>query len=278
MTEPELGSMIMDDWIEKPAQTVGGRRFRRYVVHTHLVAPNEKLSVTLLPYLRAAVGPKDIVLISEKIVAISEGRARSLDSIKVRGPARLLSRYIGPLGYGLGLNRPETMQMAIAEAGLWRIGVAAVVGAFDRLIGRSGDFYRIAGRRVAAIDGPGPDTIEPYNQFVVLAPLQSQTLARTLSSRLSRATVAIVDVNDVGSEVIAVYGPADPEWVRALTHDNPMGQGGQGTPVAVFRPLPSSRRPPPWNLDPNAEGAGTPVASWPGLGQIEPPELPLNCI
>jgi hypothetical protein len=49
--------------------------------------------------------------------------------------------------------------------------------------------------------------------------------------------VAVVDVNDVGSEVLSASPELDIRSVQDLMRDNPMGQGAQGTPVAVLRPL-----------------------------------------
>ena len=278
MTNTGSSTREVGQWLEKPQQTVSGRRFRRFVVRTHVIRPHERLASTLVPLLKDRVGPDDIVLLSEKIVAISEGRAIPLSSIKVGRIALLLSRHVGQLGYGLGLRRPETMQMAIQEAGLCRIGLATVAAVWDRLSGQSGDFYRVAGRRVAAIDGPGPTTIAPYDRYVVLAPRYGEQLAKALSRRLGGTTVAIVDVNDVGSEILAVVGPADPKWIQGLTRDNPMGQGSQATPIAVLTPVPLGSRDLPWRLELPEGASWDPVASWPGIGQMEEAGVWPNCI
>lgn len=210
--------------------------YRRFVIRTHLVRPGERLEKTLMPLLQDRVESTDIVVLGEKIVAIAEGRAVLLNSVKPGALARFLARRVRPLGYGIGFRRAETMEMAIREVGRLRIVAAAAAGAFDRLTGRSGDFYRVAGRRVAAIDGPGPTTIPPYNQYIVLGPKHPETVIVALQRRLG-CPVAVVDVNDVGSEVLAISPGSDPQLVRELMRDNPMGQGAQGTPLAVLRPL-----------------------------------------
>ncbi|MCL4494701.1 MAG: coenzyme F420-0:L-glutamate ligase [Firmicutes bacterium] len=222
-------------WIEKPVMEIGNKRYLRYVIRTHLVKPGENLTRTLLPYCQNRVTTKDIVVIGEKVVAISEGRTVPLSHVKPGWSARFLSRYVRQLGYGLGLRRPETMEMAIREAGLPRIILAAGIGACGRILHRSGDFYRIAGRRVASIDGPGPTTIPPYDEYIVLAPCSGDRVANQLSKAL-KAGVAIVDVNDIGAEVLAASKNVDKNLVVNLLHDNPMGQGAQRTPMAVLRP------------------------------------------
>ncbi len=232
-------------WIEKPVREGQGRLYRRYVVKTHLVRPGERLDKTLAPYLADQLQSQDILVLGEKIVAISEGRAVLLSAVKPRRLAQMLSRHVRPLGYGLGLRRPETMEMAMREAGSLRIIMAAAAGALDRLTGRSGNFYRVAGRRVAAIDGPGPTTIPPYNQYIVLAPAHPEWVIQALHRRFG-CHVAVVDVNDVGSEVLAASSEIDRRLVQHLMRDNPMGQGAQGTPVAVLRPSAEVTRSEAW--------------------------------
>jgi hypothetical protein len=251
-------------WFEKPVREVRGHVFQRFVIRTHLVRRGERLERTLAPYLLGALKPGDIVVLGEKIVAIAEGRAVRLSSVKPRRLARFLSNHVRPLGYGIGFRRPETMEMAIREVGSLRILLAAVGGAFDRFTRRSGDFYRIAGRRVAAIDGPGPSTIPPYNQYIVLAPKHPEVVIAALARRFG-CGVAVVDVNDVGSEVLAVSKGLAPELIQELMRDNPMGQGAQGTPLAVLRPLDDVARVDHWpeTLAPVAGGWPLPAA---GLG------------
>ncbi len=256
-------------WTEKPARTVGRRRFHRFVVKTHTISLHETICESLIPYLQGKVHPGDIVVLSEKIVAIGEGRAVPLGSVHPRPVARFLAHQVGQLGFGLGLGRAETMEMAIREAGLWRILLAASVGAVDRIGGRSGDFYRVAGRRVAAIDGPGPTTIAPYDGYIVLAPAQAGALVHQLGRRLRGVRVVVVDVNDVGSEVLAASEGTDRRQVSRLMDDNPMGQGSQSTPVVILRPAGKGVRPPLWATEDEAmvdQSAGSAV--WPGVGPI----------
>ncbi len=222
-------------WIRKPGREVAAQRYERYAVVTHLVRPGEPLARTLVPYLAGRVGACDVVAVGEKVVAIAEGRAVLLRWVTPGWFARWLSRRVSQRGYGLGLRRPETMEMAIREAGWPRILLAAAVGAAGRLVGRRGGFYRVAGRRVAAIDGPGPSTIAPYDRYIVLAPCRAAEFCAALARRIG-AGVAVVDVNDLGSEVLAVSAGVEARMVQELLRDNPMGQGAQRTPVMVLRP------------------------------------------
>ena len=232
-------------WIRKSGRQVAAQPYERYAVVTHLVRPGERLVRTLAPYLAGRLVPEDVVAVGEKIVAIAEGRAVLLRAVAPGWLARWLAGCVSPSGYGLGLRRPETMEMAIREAGWPRILLAAAVGAAGRLVGRRGGFYRVAGRRVAAIDGPGPTTIAPYHRYIVLAPRRAAEFCAAMARRV-RAGVAVVDVNDLGSEVLAVSPGVDAALVQELLRDNPMGQGAQRTPVIVLR---ARALPPPRGMD-----------------------------
>ncbi len=255
-------------WMEKPVRLIKDMTFRRFVVRTHLVRPGERLDKTLMPYLAGLVEENDIVIVGEKIVAIAEGRAVLVKSITPRPLARYLSERVRPLGYGVGLRRPETMEMAIREVGTARILAAAVAGALDRIFRRTGDFYRIAGRQVTAIDGPGPTTIPPYNRYIVLAPKNPKPVIEGLAHKLG-CQVAVVDVNDVGSEVLAASPGLDWGLVQELMRDNPMGQGAQGTPLAVLRPILSGPSMTTWSTLETKEFGGGWITPFGGEGDSD---------
>lgn len=237
-------SLSADAWRAKPPRVVGGRRFLRYAVRTHLIQPGERLETTLLPYL-TGVRRGDVVAIGEKAVAIAEGRVVELADVEPRLLARWLARQVRSLGYGLGLRRPETMEMALREGGTCRVLGASAVAAMGRLLGRSGDFYRIVGPRVAAIDGPGPTTLPPYDRMIVLSPRDPGATAVRLARRFGVA-VAVVDANDLGCEVLGWSRGVDVPTVAELLRDNPMGQGRQRTPVVILRPAGRFCPPPSW--------------------------------
>ncbi len=103
-----------------------------------------------------------------------------------------------------------------------------------RAFGRNGDFYRIAGRKVAAIDGPNRYTVKPFGYYVILVPDRPDEVAPYLS-RLLGVGVAVVDCNDLGSEVLGASEGVDAEFVRRALQGNPMGRRDQRTPMGVIR-------------------------------------------
>ena len=212
-----------------------GREVARWLVVTHVVAPGEDAVAVARAYLGPHVQPGDIAFLGQKLVSICQGRLVPLADVRVGPLVRLLSRTVRRTPHGLGLRRPETMAMAVREVGWGRILAASVAGAWDRVLGRHGGFYRVAGARVWAIDGPGPSTLPPYDRYVVLAPEDPDGLARRIARALGTA-VAIVDVNDLEAAVLGASPGVDRALVSEALRDNPLGQGAARTPLGWLRP------------------------------------------
>ena len=138
--------------------TVDGATFARIPIRTRVVLPGDQLDPFITEYAGPVVRDGDILFVTEKIVAITQGRSYTLDEIQPRALARFLSKYVTRTSYGIGLGMPETMEMALRECGTPRILFAAAVSAVTKLFGRRGDFYRIAGDKARAIDGPTSGT------------------------------------------------------------------------------------------------------------------------
>ena len=217
--------------------TVDGATFARIPIRTRVVLPGDQLDPFITEYARPVVRDGDILFVTEKIVAITQGRSYTLDEIQPRALARFLSKYVTRTSYGIGLGMPETMEMALRECGTPRILFAAAVSAVTKLFGRRGDFYRIAGDKARAIDGPTSGTIPPYNKAVVLGPQRPVEVAAHLKALLGvDAEVAVVDINDIGGNILGstLDKPGEQRLVRILS-DNPLGQGHQSTPLGVIR-------------------------------------------
>src|SRR3989344_5205405 len=84
---------------------VAGCRFARYPVKTKLITPVDKdISVIVEEYARKYIEPGDIVFISEKAVAITQGRSYPINEVKAGQLANFLSKFVTktPIGIGLG--------------------------------------------------------------------------------------------------------------------------------------------------------------------------------
>lgn len=217
--------------------SVDGKNYARIPLKTRVVMPSDDLDSVIIEYAKDHVRSGDILFVTEKIVAITQGRSYRLDEISPRPLARLLSRYVVRTSYGIGLGMPETMEMALRECGTLRILVAAAVSVVTKAFGRRGDFYRVAGDKARAIDGPTKNTIPPYNEAVVLGPKDPKGVALHLQRLLGgEIEVAVVDINDIGGNVLGstLGKPAEQSLVRILG-DNPLGQERQSTPLGIVR-------------------------------------------
>ncbi|WP_181164187.1 coenzyme F420-0:L-glutamate ligase [Microbacterium foliorum] len=217
--------------------SVDGKSYARIPLRTRVVMPNDDLDSVVMQYAKDAVQPGDLLFVTEKIVAITQGRSYRLDEISPRPLARFLSRYVVRTSYGIGLGMPETMEMALRECGTLRILFAAGVSVITKAFGRRGDFYRIAGDKARAIDGPTKNTIPPYNQAVVLGPKDPRGVAERLKKMLGgNLEVAVVDINDIGGNILgSTLDKAGERRLVEILGDNPLGQATQSTPMGIVR-------------------------------------------
>jgi F420-0:gamma-glutamyl ligase len=220
-----------------------GEVWARVPVRSGLVVPGDDLDARLATALQACgVGLEDgdLIAVSEKVVSITQGRSLPMEEITPSALATLLSRFVSRVPIGIGLGRPQTMQLAIEEVGVGRILAAAAAAAVTRPFGVRGVFYRVAGQRVAAIDGPTAHTIPPYNTHASKAPLDPDGVAARLRRVLADAfgrdvDVAVVDTNDLAADVLGASSGVDRAGAVRLFADNPLGQTDEQTPFAIIR-------------------------------------------
>lgn len=223
---------------KQPLIQVEGNYYLRVPIRTHVLTEEDDILKVIHEYVFPIKDQGDLLFISEKATAITQGRAILLADIKPRFLARFLSKFVKKVSYGIGLGIPETMEMAFREVGTFRILFAAFVAAIGKLFGRNGDFYRVAGRKVAMIDGPTPYTLPPYNRYVVLAPDNPHEIVNRVEEELG-ISCAVVDINDIGREVVAVsrHAKLPAQLITAILRDNPLGQGSQQTPMGLIKAL-----------------------------------------
>ncbi len=139
--------------------------YARYPIRTHVVTSRDDLVDLVRRYAVPYLRPSDLLAISERIVAITQGRAFPISAITPSWWARFLVRFVTKSPYGIGLGSPWTMELAIREAGLPRILLAAAVAAITKPFGIRGLFYRVVGKHINAIDGPCDYTLTiPFGQ------------------------------------------------------------------------------------------------------------------
>lgn len=221
---------------DKPA-TVGvrGTRVRRIPIRTGLLTEQDRIEEVIERFARPALEPGDILTIAESPVAVMQGRAVPVSMIRPGFWARVLWRFVKKVPYGIGLRSPWSMQCAIDEVGAPRIVRAAIAGAWGKLRGRSGDFYRVAGPQAAMIDAAHTSGVKEFYDCVIKGPLDPDGVARKLREQTG-CEAAIVDANDIfGCKVVGASAGLDRELVESALADNPAGQGDAMTPVILLR-------------------------------------------
>ncbi|PZR64175.1 MAG: F420-0--gamma-glutamyl ligase [Chloroflexi bacterium] len=213
---------------------IDGRAYARHPVRTHLVTDADDAVDVVRRYTGDLDAGVRLVAVSERMVAITQGRSYPMSDIRPGRLARLLVRFVTRPGYGIGLGTAETMQLALREVGTARILFAAAVSALTKPLGIHGLFYRLAGPQAAAIDGPTSYTIPPYNQAATLGPRGPGREARRIAQAVG-APVAVIDANDAGCNVLGASAGVDRRLVKRLFADNPLGQAREQTPVCVVR-------------------------------------------
>lgn len=230
--------------------------YRRYPLRTELVSAKDNLqefvTARVQRFFNALQADKThaeykshdwYVLISEKIVAITQGRSYFVWDITPGWWARFLSKRVTKTPYGIGLGSPWTMQLAIQEVGLPRILYASIGGAAGKVIGRRGAFYNLVGSDIRAIDGPTEYSVYPSNVSAKLAPKDPDKVADQLTQAIRVAIpktaaehfrgVVVIDSNDIGRNVLGQNTGEPAKLFEDIFGDNPLGQADQQTPLCI---------------------------------------------
>lgn len=218
---------------------VDGVRYERLPIKTHLITDKDNIVDVAEKYGSPVLSqPGDVLFISEKIVACSQGRAIPLEDIKPRKLAVWLSNHVTKTPHGIGLGMPETMECALKEVGVLRILFAAFISVIGKKIfHKKGWFYNVAGYRARSIDGPCHNTIPPYNHYVVLGPLNPDKVAAEIKAKIGY-DVCIVDINDLEGQILGASSKEiDKKLYARILKDNPLGQDDQQTPMGIIRKL-----------------------------------------
>lgn len=212
-----------------------GVAYARLPIKTSVITKDDVMSDVVKRFAKPHVQAGDVLFISERVVAITQGRAFAIADITPSWLATFLSKRVFKSPYGIGLGSPWTMELAIREAGVVRILIGAFVAAITKPFGVKGLFYKVVGEGVNAIDGPCDYTLPPYNKYAVLGPKHPEKVARELSQILG-CDVVIIDANDLDLNVLGVSNAAhDYVWCKGVYGDNPTGQSTQQTPLCIVR-------------------------------------------
>lgn len=218
--------------------TPDGSSYERYPVKTKIVMDGDDLVEILNECVKPYLEGDDMIFMSEKIVAISQGRAFPVSEIKPSKLANFLVKFVYKSPYGIGLGSPWTMELAIREVGKVKITACAIIAGICKLFGVRGVFYNMLGEQVRAIDGPCDYTLPPYNTYAKMAPAKPHEVAKQLTKAMDGHKVIIIDANDIGVNILGKPDKKmEDEALAAIFKDNPLGQASQQTPIAIVRKI-----------------------------------------
>lgn len=202
-------------------------------VRTHVITPADDLLQVIRTYAGKRLQKGDILAISSKVVAITQGRLVRPDSLHPSWAARAMARFIDQNG---SLSSPFAMQAVIREQGVLRMGLAFLAGGLSRLVlRRKGDFYRIGGLPARAIDDV-TGNMPPFDKHIILSPAHAQTVAEKVQAEFG-VDCAIVDANDLGkAEILGATAGVPQAEVLAIFRKNPWGNADERTPLMILRP------------------------------------------
>lgn len=223
--------------MENKIITVNNKNYLRIPIKTKVLNSSDSMESIIDKYAKDMLEKDDIITISESPLAITQGRAVPVKDIKIGIVAKFLWKFVTNNPSGVGLRSATSMQCAIDEVGSFRILFAASIAAITKLFGRSGDFYRIAGKQAALIDAATTSPIPPYDKTVIKGPKNPEKVAQNLCDKFGYQ-FAIMDINDIGgSWMIGGSSKIKKNIIEQIMIDNPQGQGDELTPICIIREI-----------------------------------------
>jgi hypothetical protein len=202
-------------------------------LRTHLLRPGEDVVEVCEKYVAGVGRPGDMIALAESAVAIMQGRLAYCEDVTPGFFARKLTCLFGMHS---SLSSPYAFEMGIREVGLGRMLLATVVGAAGKLLRRKGDFYRIAGRGVAAIDDC-TGTLPPFDKHVVMGPARGEQVVAEIKAKLGM-DACIVDANDLGKvDIFHISDTSRSQEVIEALKPNPAGNAAEMTPLVLIRKM-----------------------------------------
>jgi hypothetical protein len=220
--------------------SVDGVMYLRLPVKTPLLTEKSDLLETIKQYAGPYIQSGDILCVSEKVVAVTQGRVINMNDIKPSKLARFLARRVrnnyGTKDFkGFGHGTPMAMQLFIEEAGYPRVLFAAAVSAVTRPLGIKGAFYYLCGKLAKSVDCPMSFSILEYAHYAKRAPKDPSGVAKKIRAALGCETV-ILDANYLGAFSLGKSARGISErFIGKLFTDNPAGQSDEMTPFLIVR-------------------------------------------
>ena len=218
---------------------VQDKAYERYGLKTHFITQGEDYLTLMKDYVLPLYQDKDVLSISEKVIAMCQGETVEKEQIKVGFFAKWLSKFATRTRSGIGMDEPYKLQLVIDLKGLPMVLFASVIGGIGKLFKKRGLFYKILGKEVAGIDGLyAHSAFEIYHHLAVLLPSKPDEVCQKIYETY-QISAMIVDANDIAAEIIGCSQDLKgrEEELSSLIADNPAGQDDELTPFILIRPV-----------------------------------------
>ena len=216
----------------------GGKTYARHAIQTHFVQVGESYIDLMERYVLPVYQQGDILSMSEKVIALCQGRVVTEEQVKPGFWAKFLCRFVHQTSAGPGMGLPVKMQFAINVCGLPKVIWAAFRAAIDKLRGIKGTFYEILGPEVTGLDGFFGRDIPEYEHMGVRIPENPAGVCDEIYEKTGILSM-IVDANDLNVDMMGHCSKLDwsDEALLDLIRDNPAGQDRELTPFILIRPV-----------------------------------------
>ncbi len=211
----------------------------RIPIKTSLITERSDIFKEIKEKTQGIIQDGDIITIASAVAAIADGRVFSVETIEPSIFAKVLSRFVSrnrnnPFATTAPLSNPYAMQIAIEEAGLFKILIASFLGFLGKIFRKRGIFYIFAGKIVTQIDDM-PASMPPYDYYVISGVHNSKEFLYKIKE-ITNCEACIVDANDLGiAWVVDSTDGVDKKFVEKVLSDNPQGNEDFQTPIVMIR-------------------------------------------
>ncbi len=227
-------------YFQRQNMIIDGIEYERFAVQTHFVERGESYIELIEHYIIPLYKDGDILSISEKIISMCQNNIIEKKDVQLGFWAKVLSKFAGSNNYGIAMDEPYKLQLAINLAGLPRIIFASICSAITKLFGKRGVFYKIAGHGIDGIDGfYMGSSFDVYHDIAILNPREPNKVCNEIYNKF-KIPCMIVDANDLSIEI---FGKCDAllkfeeNYLKNIIRDNPAGQSDEKTPLILLRKI-----------------------------------------
>ena len=200
-------------------------------IKTNILGVFDNPIETICKYCKDTIKQDDILILGETPLAIMQGRYINPKNIECSIFSYIFCYFFHPTS---SLATSCGMQLLINKIGITRITYSLLLGAFFKLLGINGVFYRLAGIESSLIDDISGTTI-PYDKSIVMGPKNTYKFCHEISKRLNIDS-AIVDANDLGGvKIISSSSRQINKIIFKALKGNPSGNDDQKTPIVLIR-------------------------------------------